>query len=374
MRIGIVCYPTYGGSGVVATELAIELAKRHHDVHLICHHRPVRLDRSYSELTFHGVDVTPYSLFAYPFYTLSLASKIHQVAEDHNLEILHVHYAIPHTPAAFLARSMARKRNFKIITTLHGTDIHLVGLDPSYREVTRFSLRASDGITAVSSYLMVLTEREFGLEGSKRRVIYNFVDPFRFIRENQEDLRRLYSPNDEKVILHISNFREIKRIPDLINVFYRISLNIPSHLILIGCGPETTRVEDIAKDLGVSSKISLLGEVSDVVPFLAISDLFLLSSQMESFGLAALEAMSCGVPVVATRVGGLPEVIEDGISGYLVDPGDIKEMANCSLQILQDEDRWQSMASAGRRIACERFLLKEIISQYEEFYEEILKD
>lgn len=371
MRIGIVCYPTYGGSGVVATELAIELAKRGHDIHLICHHRPVRLAKTYPGLVFHGAEVTSYPLFGYPFYTLSLASKIYQVVKDYGLEVLHVHYAIPHTPASLLAKSMAEECNFKIITTLHGTDIHLVGFDPSYRQITKFSLQVSDGVTAVSQYLMRLTEKEFGLDG-KMRMIYNFVDPVRFTSEGRQDLREVYSPNGEKIISHVSNFRKIKRIPDLVNAFKLICAKLPARLLLIGHGPETTWVEDMVKDLGLSSKVSLLGEVNDIVSLLAISDLFILSSQMESFGLAALEAMSCGVPVVVTRVGGLPEVVEDGISGYLVDLGDVEAMAQRSLEILQDKELQKEMGQAGRRIACERFSLEEIVSRYEEYYGEVL--
>ena len=371
MRVGIVCYPTYGGSGVVATELAIELARREHDIHLICHHRPVRLQKTYPGLTFHGAEVTPYPLFAYPFYTLSLASKIYEVVKEYNLEILHVHYAIPHTPAALLAKFMIKENTPKIITTLHGTDIHLVGFDPSFRQITKFSLEVSDGITAVSKYLLGLTEEEFGLEGNKKQVIYNFVDPRRFKRGNQQDLKKVYSPNGEKIITHISNFRKIKRIPDLVRAFKIICSHIPARLLLIGHGPETTQIENMAKELGLSSRVNFLGEINDIVRYLSASDLFLLSSQMESFGLAALEAMSCEVPVVAARVGGLPEVIEDGISGFLVDFGDIEGLAQRSLEILQDEKLQAEMGRAGRQIACERFSLKEIVSHYEEYYGEV---
>lgn len=357
---------------MIATELAIELTKRNHELHLICHHRPVRLGRSYPGLVFHGVEVTPYPPFAYPCYTLSLASKIYDVAVDYNLDILHVHYAIPHTPSALLARLMMKESSPKIITTLHGTDIHLVGFDPSLRKLTKFSIEVSDGVTAVSHYLSRLTMEEFGLEKDKGRVIYNFVDPQRFTQQNQQDLARIYSPNGERIITHISNFREIKRVPDLISAYKIISLELPSRLLLIGDGPEMNRVENMVKELGLSQKVILLGEINDIAPYLATSDLFILASQMESFGLAALEAMSCGVPVVATRVGGLPEVVEDGVSGYLVDLGDVEGLARRSLEILQDKRLQNEMGQAGRRIACERFSIKEMVTLYEEYYKEIL--
>lgn len=375
MNIGIVCYPTYGGSGVIATELAIELARRKHNVHLICHHRPVRLSKSYPSLTFHGAEVTPYPLFAYPFYTLSIASKIYEVIKEYNIEILHLHYAIPHTPSALLAKYMMNTSEDmpKIITTLHGTDINLLGFEPGYRALINFSLKMSNGITAVSRYLLELTKKEFELDESKAQVIYNFVDPEIFTPYTQSnDLKKLYSKNNEKIVTHISNFRKVKNTIDVIRIFKIIVSKLPARLLLIGHGPDIPYLENMVKEMGLSASIEFLGEINEVAPFLAISDLFILPSRTESFGLAALEAMSCKVPVVASNVGGLPEVIVNGVSGYIVNPGDVNTMAEYSLKILQDEKLQKKMGDAARQIACDKFSLKRIVSQYEDYYEFIM--
>jgi N-acetyl-alpha-D-glucosaminyl L-malate synthase BshA len=371
MRIGIVCYPTYGGSGVIATELAIELAKRGHEVHLICHHRPVRLDRSYPGLVFHGAEVTPYPLFSYPFYTLSLASKLYQVIQEYGLECVHVHYAIPHTPAVLLSRMMLKGRGPKIITTLHGTDINLIGFDPSYRSLIKFCLDASDGITAVSNFLLNLTKKEFGIDG-KTRMIYNFIDTNRFTRREDPQLLRMYAPNDERIITYISNFRKIKNIPHLIDVFRIISSKIPTRLLMIGDGPEMNRIESLVKEYDLTSKVTFLGEVNYTVPLLSISDLLLLTSYMESFGLTVLEAMSCEVAVITTNVGGLPEVVEDGVCGFLVEAGDIEGMANKAIEILKDKERRRRMGRAGRNIAIDKFSIHKQVDEYERYYMEVL--
>lgn len=365
MKIAIVCYPTFGGSGVIATELAIELSKRGHEVHLICYHRPVRLDREYPNLTFHKVETTSYSLFPYPFYSLSFASKIYQVIEDYDLEIVHVHYAIPHSISALLAKFICKKK-VKIITTLHGTDIHLIGLDPSYYHITKFGIEESDGITAVSEYLKGVTVEEFKLQ-RPIAVIPNFVDADKFNRDlYPSGYRRLYALDEEKIITHISNFREIKNIPALIEVFQTVSSQIPAKLLLIGDGPQWNYVEGLVRRSGLLKYVNLLGEENSVEPILAITDLFLSTSRMESFGLAILEAMSSQVPVVATKVGGIPEVVVEGKSGFLVE--DTEEMPALAIKILQDSDLQRRLGEAGRKIAREKFSLKEVVSQYEDYY------
>jgi N-acetyl-alpha-D-glucosaminyl L-malate synthase BshA len=372
MRIGIVCHPTFGGSGVIATELAISLSEKGHQVHLICYEYPVRLKRTPPpNLTFHKVYLTTYPLFPYPFYTLALASKIQHVVEEHKLDLLHVHYAIPHSAAALLVKLMERTRNFSLITTLHGTDVHLVGIDPSYKGITTLSIKRSDAVTAVSNWLRDITIREFGAR-AEIEVIPNFVNPAEFKRGSFPELRERYSPRKEKIILHISNFRGIKRVLDVVKVFKLISERLQSRLLLIGSGPERGVAEQLTRELHLTEKVNFLGDISYTVPFLSIADLFLLPSEVESFGLAALEAMSCGVPVIGTRGSGLAEVVRDGECGFLVEVGNIERMASLSLKILEDEELRLNFGRAGRRIAEREFAMQRIVPKYEYLYKKVL--
>ncbi len=365
MRIGITCYPTFGGSGVLATELGLKLSSRH-DVHFICYSLPIRLRDEIEKVNFHEVVVEPYPLFKYPPYTLALVSKMCEVVREEKLDILHVHYAIPHSISAYLAKKLSREMGFdvKVITTLHGTDVHLVGLSPSYKPVTRLGIMESDGVTAVSKYLKRTLQNEFGLT-REIKVIYNFVDPEKFKRVRAEK-------RGVKIITHISNFREIKRVPDVIKVFKRVLRNINCRLILAGDGPERLKAEKLAVELGVRDKVSFYGESIDVVTILNKTDVFLLLSQNESFGLAALEAMSCEVPVVATRVGGLPEVIDHGENGFLVEVGDLETTARYVENILKDEDMASKIGGEARKKVLRFFSHEKIVPQYESFYRKVL--
>src|SRR3982751_482056 len=343
LKIGITCYPTYGGSGVVATELGLELAQRGHDIHFISYAQPIRLDRPTAHIHYHEVEVSRYPLFDYPPYDLALATRMAEVSELYDLDLLHVHYAIPHSVSAMLARQMLaagpKKRKLPFVTTLHGTDITLVGQDLSYLPITRYSIEQSDGVTAISQYLRERTVREFDVK-NHIEVIYNFVNCDVYSRDkNFAERREQYAPNGERILVHLSNFRPVKRVTDVIEVFDRVSKQVPSRLLMIGDGPDRPAAEWMAKRKGLRDRVSFLGKQDRVGDKLAIADLMLLPSELESFGLAALEAMACEVPTVATRVGGLPEVIDDGETGYLAHVGDVGEMARCSIEILSDESR-----------------------------------
>src|SRR3954466_16416139 len=332
MKIGITCYPTYGGSGVVATELGLELAQRDHEIHFISYAQPIRLRGAEPNIHYHEVEVSRYPLFDYPPYDLALATRMAEVAQLYDLDLLHVHYAIPHSVSAMLARQMladgARKKRLPFVTTLHGTDITLVGLDRSYLPITRYSIEQSDGVTAISNYLRDRTQRVFDVK-NKIEVIYNSVNCDVYSRNTEiaEELRREYVPNGERILVHLSNFRPVKRIPDVIEIFDRVRKQIPSRLLMIGDGPDRPAAEWTAKRKGLRDRVIFLGKQDRVADKLGISDLMLLPSELESFGLAALEAMACEVPTVATRVGGVPEVIEHGETGYLAHVGDVEEMA-----------------------------------------------
>ncbi len=371
MRIGIVCYPTFGGSGVIATELGKSLGQRGHEVHFICYNVPVRLSSPASNTHFHLVEVVSYPLFQFPPYTLALASKIAEVIERYKLDLIHVHYAVPHSVSAHLAQQMVGNKTIKIITTLHGTDIQLVGLEPSYFRVIKYAIENNNGITAVSDYLARTTHEEFRTR-CDIRVIPNFVDTARFKREANPHLRNRFAAPGEKIVTHISNFRNLKRVPDVVLIFQEIRRQLPAKLLLVGEGPEFTRVLEVINQLGLYDQVILLHLQDRVEDILAISDLFLLPSEIESFGLAALEAMAAEVPVVATDVGGLPEVVEHDGCGYLAPVGDIRLMGDYAVKILQDESLARKFGARGREIAQERFSEENIVAQYERYYEEIL--
>src|SRR5436305_843695 len=366
LKIGITCYPTYGGSGVVATELGLELAHRGHEIHFITYAQPIRLNRPTLNIHYHEVEVSRYPLFEYPPYDLALATRMAEVAEIYDLDLLHVHYAIPHSVSALLARQMLswgpKHRRLPFVTTLHGTDITLVGQDPSYLPVTRFSIEQSDGVTAISQYLRERTLREFGIQNNIS-VIYNFVNCELYCRELEKDLtqhRAEYAPRGERILVHVSNFRPVKRLTDVVEIFDRVRKKIPSKLLLMGDGPERAPAERLAVQKGIHNDVLFLGKQEQVAEKLAISDVLLLPSELESFGLAALEAMASEVVPVATRVGGLPEVVEDGVSGFLAAVGDVETMAQRAIGILEDEAKLREMGKRARRSAQARFCASKI--------------
>lgn len=370
MKIGITCYPTFGGSGVVATELGIALADSGDDVHFISYAMPSRLNMVHERVRFHEVTVTPYPLFdPYPPYTLALASKMAEVADYEKLDILHVHYAIPHAISAHLAREIVGSR-LKFVTTLHGTDITLVGRDPSYLPITKFGIEVSDGVTAVSQWLKEETARNFATEKSIR-VIPNFVDPQRF-RPHQRPRHHLFGATGEKVLCHVSNFRPVKRIVDVLAVFERVAKSIPSRLLMIGDGPDRSRAEAFCRERGLRDRIFFLGNIPNLEEFLGAADLFLLPSEAESFGMAALEAMASEVPVIATRAGGMPEVVLDGENGYLLEVGDVEGMAARAIEILSDAALRRRLGTAGRELAEQRFNVTEVVPLYRQFYEQVI--
>ena len=374
MKIGITCYPTYGGSGVVATELGIELAARGHEIHFITYSQPFRLTGREERIHYHEVTVSDYPLFQYPPYDLALASRMAEVAEFYSLDLLHVHYAIPHSVSALLARQMlaARGRHLPFITTLHGTDITLVGLDRSYLPITRFGIDQSDGVTAISQHLADHTYSAFSTT-KHIEVIYNFVNCDEYIRRPQHAEQRIrFAQPNERLFVHLSNFRKVKRVLDVVEVFARVAKQIPARLMLIGDGPERSSAEWLARDHGVQDRIHFLGKQDNVQELLPLADLMLMPSEMESFGLAALEAMACSVPAIATRVGGIPELIDDGITGLLFPVGDVASMASAAIALLTDEQRLQAMSAAARKVAQERFCTTRIIPQYERYYERLV--
>jgi L-malate glycosyltransferase len=372
VKIGITCYPTYGGSGIVATELGMELADRGHEIHFISYALPMRLNRNVPNIHFHEVEVPAYPLFDHPPYTLVLATKMAEVAESQGLDLLHCHYAIPHSVSAFLAKSMLLPRKLPVVTTLHGTDITLVGSDRSYLPITRFSIDQSDGVTAVSHYLREETLNVIGAK-SKIEVIYNFVNCDKYKPFQNPELRRSLAPNNEKILIHISNFRAVKRPTDVVDIFAHVQRKIPAILLMVGDGPERSNAEWAAKNSGIDQKVHFLGKRENIEEWLQISDLLLLPSETESFGLVALEAMACEVPVVASKVGGLPEVVADGIEGFLVEPRDTETMAKRALTILADDYFRNEMAKKAREKAHRLFCSKKIIAAYEEFYGKIIK-
>jgi len=376
MRIGITYYPTYGGSGVVATELGLELAQRGHQIHFISYSQPIRLTGPQPNIHYHEVEVSRYPLFDYPPYDLALATRMAEVSELYDLDLLHVHYAIPHSVSAMLARQMLaakpRGRRLPFVTTLHGTDITLVGLDRSYLPITRFSIEQSDGVTAISQYLRERTLREFDIL-NKIQVIYNFVNCDIYCRDEQAAERRAeFAKENEKVLIHLSNFRPVKRLLDVIEIFDRVHKKIPSRLLLIGDGPDRSQAEWLAVQKGIHDDVIFLGKQDRVNEKLPMADIMLLPSQLESFGLAALEAMACEVVPIATRVGGVPEVVEHGKSGFLADVGDVETMARYAIDLLSDDGKLRDMGKTARASAQGRFCASRIIPEYEGFYRRVL--
>lgn len=371
MKIGITCYPTYGGSGALATELGIALARRGHEIHFISYAMPFRLPALTPRIYFHEVDVGRYPLFEYPPYDLALAVRMHEVTLAHDLDLLHCHYAIPHATSAWIAREMLRqtKNDVKVVTTLHGTDITIVGQDPSFRQITKFSIEKSDGLTAVSRYLQTETLTTFGCTACRIEVIPNFVDPDVYDRSKNTSILEDQIPPNTKVLMHVSNFRPVKRVRDVVKIFHRVQQDVPSVLIMVGDGPDRVLAEAEARDLGIQDKVSFLGKIDAVAPLLAGADLFLLPSSSESFGLSALEALASGVPVIGTNVGGLPEVVRPGETGELCPVGDVEAMGAAAVAILRDRDRWHRMSTLAASDARERFSLDAIVGDYEAFYE-----
>ncbi|MGH2568731.1 MAG: N-acetyl-alpha-D-glucosaminyl L-malate synthase BshA [Bacteroidota bacterium] len=370
MNIGITCYPTYGGSGVVATELGKSLAERGHSIHFISYAMPMRLDGYLGNIFYHEVEISNYPLFDFPMYTLALASKMHEVAKYEKLDILHCHYAIPHATSAYLAKEMLKNPSLKVITTLHGTDITLVGLEPSFLPVMKLSIEKSDGVTAVSRFLREKTTTNYGVD-KDIEVIPNFVDTKRYKRGGAEEVRKLCPDENEKILVHTSNFRPVKRVPDVIRIFHEVHKRVPSRLLLIGDGPDRSQCEYLARELGISDCVKFLGKQTEFVYILSAADLFLLPSQSESFGLSALEAMACEVPVISSSVGGLPELVIHGETGYIAEMGDIDRMAKYSVELLTNPSKHRLFATAARKRAME-FEESKIVSQYEQYYEKVL--
>ena len=373
MRIGITCYPTYGGSGIVATELGLELAARGHEIHFITYANPIRLDTDLPRIHYHEVEVSTYPLFQYPPYCLALASRMAEVAECYGLDVLHVHYAVPHSISALLAQQMlAPIRHLPFITTLHGTDITLVGQDPSYFPITRFSIEKSDGITCISDHLRDSTVQVFGIQ-NEIRVIKNFVNCDVYHPDEAKKGAALYAPGGEKLLVHLSNFRPVKRALDCVRVLAEVRKSTPAHLLMAGDGPDRGPAEHLARELKVEKHVSFLGKQNHVERLIPLAHVMLMPSEMESFGLAALEGMACEVVPVSTRVGGIPELITDGEDGFLEAVGDIPAQAARVVQLLTDEDLHYRMRKAGRWNASERFCTDKIIPQYERYYRDVVE-
>ena len=373
MKIGITCYPTYGGSGAVATELGLALAERGHEIHFVSYDQPFRLGSFKERVFFHEVEMEDYPLFEHPPYALALAVALHDTALKHDLDLVHMHYAIPHAASAYLARQMlGKERRLRIVTTLHGTDITLVGLHPSFHSITRFSILESDGLTAVSSYLKNETVRDFSVPADRIEVIPNFIDTEMWRPDREPCHRAKLAPGGERIVMHISNFRSLKRVEDVVTAFAGIRDQVPCRLVMVGDGPDRPRATQRAEELGVDEDVLFLGKHQSVDELLSCADLFLLPSANESFGLAALEAMACGAPVVATRTGGLPEVVEDGVTGRLLDVGDVAGMVEAGVDILRDDALHARMAEAARATAESRFSAEAVVPMYEAYYDRIL--
>ncbi|HEY9186778.1 MAG TPA: N-acetyl-alpha-D-glucosaminyl L-malate synthase BshA [Ignavibacteria bacterium] len=367
MRIGITCYPTYGGSGVIATELGKSLAKRGHSIHFISYAIPMRLDSFIENIYYHEVEMTNYPLFEFPLYTLAVTSKMVEVAKYEKLDLLHVHYAIPHATSAFLAKQIINDNKVKVITTLHGTDITLVGLEPSFLPLIKFSIENSDGVTAVSRFLKEKTITNYNIE-KEIEVIPNFVDTDLYKPSKSLENRKLIAKLEEKILIHVSNFRPVKRVQDVIKIFNLVSKKIPSKLILVGDGPDRSDCEKLCRELNICDKVKFLGKQTALVDILSISDLFLIPSQSESFGLAALEAMSCGLPVISSSIGGLPELIVHGETGYIAEIGDIERMAKYAVDLLTSESKYKYFSENSRKRAVEKFNINAITQMYEHYY------
>jgi N-acetyl-alpha-D-glucosaminyl L-malate synthase BshA len=372
MNIGIVCYPTFGGSGVLATELGKALANKGHNIHFITYQQPVRLSGFHSNIFYHEVRVPTYPLFDYPPYETALASTMVDVILNNNVELLHVHYAIPHASAAYMAKQILAKQgiNIPVITTLHGTDITLVGKDKTYSPVVTFSMNESDAITAVSKNLRDETFRNFKME-KEINVIYNFVDVKRFNRKPIDAFKKVISPNGEKILVHASNFRKVKRVDDVVKIFLKVNEEISSKLLFIGDGPERPRIERLCRESDAHSDIRFLGKQEDMEDILAVSDIFLLPSEYESFGLTALEAMAAEVPVISTNAGGLPEININNYSGFLSDVGDVDDMCKNTLLLLSDEEKYKQFKKNSLEQAM-KFDINSIVPEYENLYKKFV--
>ena len=372
MNIGITCYPTYGGSGIVATELGLELANRGHEVHFITYSNPIRLDPGIPRIHYHEVEVSNYPLFQYPPYCLALASRMVDVADAYNLDLLHVHYAIPHSIAAMLAQQMlAPKRRLPFITTLHGTDITLVGADPSYFAITKFSIEKSDGVTSISEDLRQHTADVFGVT-NEIRVINNFINCDLYHPDPDKSGATAYAPEGEKLLIHVSNFRPVKRVLDCIRILEEVRKHTPAHLLMVGDGPDRGPAEQLARQLKLTQHVSFLGKQNHVERLIPLAHVLLMPSEMESFGLVALEAMACGVATVTTNVGGIPELITHGVNGFMEPVGDIAAQAARTVELLTDDTLHERIAAAGRSRAMEQFSTEKIIPLYERYYEDVM--
>jgi N-acetyl-alpha-D-glucosaminyl L-malate synthase BshA len=375
LNIGITCYPTYGGSGAVATELGIALAHRGHEVHFVTYKQPFRLPTFLPRVYFHEVDVGRYPLFEFPPYDLALAVRMHEVVREHKLDVLHCHYAIPHATSAWIAREMLQQQgsDIKVVTTLHGTDITIVGQDPSFHSITKFSIEKSDALTAVSSYLQKETLSAFGCTACRIEVIPNFVDPAVYDRSRYAGRLRPQFDGNRKVLMHISNFRPVKRVKDVVRVFAQVNREIESVLVMVGDGPDRHDAEQEARELGVDKSVHFLGKIDSVAPLLSAADLFLLPTNSESFGLSALEALASGTPVIGTRAGGLPEVVRDGETGVLCGVGEIDGMSKAAIALLADQHQWRAMSTAAAADARKRFAMDDIVQRYETMYIDALR-
>jgi N-acetyl-alpha-D-glucosaminyl L-malate synthase BshA len=372
MKIGMVCYPTFGGSGIVATELGKELALRGHEVHFISYAMPTRLDSFMDNIYFHEVDIPHYPLFEFHLYTLALSGKIIDVVKYENLDIIHAHYAIPHAISGILTKDILKSNNIKLVTTLHGTDITLVGLEPAFLPMIKYSLEKSDGITAVSDYLKNKTNQHFNC-GKEIDVIPNFIQTDKYKRMNCANIIKKIAPEGEKILMHISNFRSVKRVQDTIHILNEVRKQIDAKLILIGDGPERSDCERLARELDLADHVKFLGKQTALIELLSCADVFLLPSQSESFGLAALEAMACGVPVVASNIGGIPEVVQHGESGYVAELGDTERMAKYVKELLGNGKKWLHFSENARKTAYEKFDSEKIIPMYENVYKKALE-
>ncbi|MCK9407751.1 MAG: N-acetyl-alpha-D-glucosaminyl L-malate synthase BshA [Bacteriovoracaceae bacterium] len=372
MKIGITCYPTYGGSGVLATELGKALAMRGHQIHFISYAMPMRLTGGFdNNIFYHEVEMTSYPVFEFPLYTPALASKMVEVANFEGLDLLHVHYAIPHATSAYLAKKMIQNENFRVTTTLHGTDITLVGLEPSFLSVMKFSIEKSDGVTAVSRYLREKTLTNYNIQ-KEIDVIPNFVDLIEYRHVDDSCVRKKFSLEDKRIIVHVSNFRPVKRVQDVIRIFDIVHKKIPSVLILVGDGPERSNCELLVRELGLQNVVKFLGKQIELTEILSAADLFLMPSQQESFGLSALEAMACEVPVISSSVGGLPELIVHNQTGYIAEIGDIERMAKYAIELLTNETKRMLFAKEGRKRAEQMFSLEKIVTEYETHYQKVM--
>lgn len=371
MNIGITCYPTYGGSGVVATELGKALARRGHRIHFISYAMPMRLTGFDDNIYYHEVEISSYPVFEFPLYTPALASKMIEVANFEKLDLLHVHYAVPHATSAYIAKKVIPNPDFRVITTLHGTDITLVGLEPSFLPVVKFSIEKSDGVTAVSRYLREKTQTNYSIE-TPIEVITNFIDPVEYRRKDDACKRHRLAPNGERVLIHVSNFRAVKRVTDVIRTFDLVLKKMPAVLVLVGDGPDRSSCEQLARELGIGDHVRFLGKQQELVEILSCADLFLMPSQSESFGLSALEAMACGVPVISSSVGGLPELVLHNQTGYIAEIGDVERMAKYAVDLLSNEPKRQMFAAEGRKRAEEQFHIDRIVDEYERYYTAVL--